>query len=92
MPPNFKRPNALLTLAALLPLLTACAAPPRALPPASVQAPTIPPLPQSARQPTPAPLCSPSCLQTWNSAAEQWQSLLMNAVPPAKPASAPTNH
>lgn len=91
MPPNFKPNSALPMLAALLPLLTACAAPPKPLPPATVQAPTIPPLPQSAKQPTPAPLCLPNCLQAWNSEAEQWRNSLTSAVQPGKPAKEPTN-
>lgn len=73
-------------IAMLLPLLlSACAA---LSPPSS---PRVPPLPQEARQPPTPAWCAPTCSSALTSDYEALQSSLTGAVPPALPASAPTD-
>lgn len=66
--------------AALLPLATGCASPPKPLPPA--------PLPAIAKQPKTESLCSPTCSDWWSLQAEKWRALLTSAATQAPPVSA----
>ncbi len=53
--------------------------------------PSVPPLPQEARQPETPAVCSPSCLERLRLDYESLRGSLMSAEPPGMPASGPTN-
>ena len=89
------KPNAKLTALLPLLLLTACASNSPLSP--APQAPvlvsrqvTLPPLPESARQPQTPPECLPTCSNALMTERERWLILLTAPTPPALPASAPT--
>lgn len=64
----------LLMLCPLLLLLTGCASTPASLPAPPVPAVQLPPLPATARPADPPPpICSPTCLQAWRSAVDEWR-------------------
>ena len=72
-----------LTLLALPMLVSACASVSQPSPPVVVPAPAIPPLPAVARQPTPPPICSPTC----SAGLMRLRTELLNTLtPPASPA------
>lgn len=90
MTPRRKSTALALTLLAPLALLTACGQQPLQPPGPAVEPAKIPPLPKAARQPATPDWCLPTCSAGWTREVEAWRGLLMNAVPPAQPASAPT--
>lgn len=51
--------------------------------------PSVPPLPQEARQPETPAVCSPSCLERLRLDYESLRGSLMSAEPPGQPASGP---
>lgn len=81
MHPKTWRASSAPTLISLVLLLTGCAGAPLALEP--VPAPAIPPLPQSARQPAPAEICTPTCSA---GLARLLDSLLPSPTSAAEPA------
>lgn len=73
-----------LTLTLLLLLSSGCAHNWPAMPSLPVDAPAIPPLSSTARQPSLPPECSPSCLAGLTRERDSW---LLSLMPPAAPAS-----
>ena len=76
-----------LLLAALLPLMQACGASLPVSVPAPVQRAQIPPLPLSARQPSPPSQCSLRCSASAANDAQSWRDSLTTLASPASPAS-----
>lgn len=89
LPTSNARPSKLM-LAALLPLMSACAASLPVSPPAPVPPPRIPPLPLNARQPPPPPQCLLTCSAGAANDAQSSLDTLMTLGLPASSASGPT--
>ncbi len=81
-----------LTLLALPMLVSACAGVSQPSPPVVVPPPAIPPLPAAARQPTPPPICSPTCSAGLTKLRKELLDMLTKHTSPAEPASARTTH
>ena len=76
-----------LMLSALVMSVTGCASNSQpSNPPAVVEPPAIPSLPQSARQSPLPSFCSPTCLQALTTLRESWQKLLIEVTPQDLPA------
>lgn len=74
----------------LLPVLvSACAGVSQPSPPVVVPPPAIPPLPEVARQPTPPPICSPTCSAGLTRLRTELLNMLTSPALPAKDASGP---
>lgn len=72
----------------LLPMLvSACAGVSQPLPPVVVPPPAIPPLPEVARQPTPPPICSPTCSAGLMRLRTELLNMLTQPTSPAEDAS-----
>ncbi len=89
---NTRSTRRALTLAMLLPLLTACAGQQANLSSGSltVKPAAVPALPPQARQQPVPPECSPTCSSALTKERGAWQQLLTNSELGALPASAPT--
>lgn len=75
----------------LLPMLvSACAGVSQPSPPVVAPPPAIPPLPAVARQPTPPPICSPTCSAGLTKLRTELLNMLTQPVSPAGGASGPT--
>ncbi len=79
-----------LMLLALPMLVSACAGVSQPSPPVVVPPPAIPPLPTEARQPTPPPICSPTCSAGLMRLRTELLDTLTRLTSPAEPASAHT--
>lgn len=80
------RPQLLSCVLALL--ASACSTvQPQPTPPAVVECPKLPPLPQAARQPPTPPECSPTCADGLSKLLDSMLQSLTPAVAPAEPAS-----
>lgn len=82
-----KLPQRLLVACAVL--LQACASNSPQHVPVAVQAAQVPPLPTQARQPTPPPICLPTCSDGLTKLYRELQDSLTRLTTPASPASAP---
>lgn len=80
------------SLMLLLPLmlLQGCASVSQPSPPVVAPPPAIPPLPAVARQPTPPPICSPTCSAGLMKLRTELLNMLTQPASPAEGASAPT--
>lgn len=87
MMPNRKPLRLGLMLLPLAMLLASCGTDsPLLQPPAVVQPAIIPPLPETARQPSPPPICSPTCSSGYRKLLDQLLSPPINLASPGTPA------
>lgn len=80
---------ALMALAFVM-LSSGCATNSPPSPPQVVAPPSLPPLPATARQPTPPAICSPTCASGLMQLRKELLDSLTQPLLPALPASAPT--